>query len=69
LPPERGLFNDLFPEGGVYVLPPERGLLNDLPPEGGLVRLRLNMDVDPSLTPEERKRPVLGAPIPANVLP
>jgi hypothetical protein len=66
LPPE-GAVNDLPLEGALNVLPPD-GALNDLPPEGvlnvllpegGLILFRLKIDVDPFLTPEERKRPVL----------
>ena len=76
LPPE-GALNDLPPDGALNVLPPDggatdlppEGTLNVLPPDGGLILFRLKIDVEPFLTPGERKCPALGAPIPANVLP
>jgi len=63
-----GVLNDLPAEGVLKDLPPD-GALNDLPAEGGLILFRLKIDVDPFLTPGERKCPLLGAPMPANVLP
>jgi hypothetical protein len=66
LPPDGGL-GELLPDGALNDLPPE-GALNDLPPEGapidfplegGLILLRLKIDLDPFLTPEEIKFPFL----------
>ena len=66
--PPCGALKDLAPEGDLNVLPPDGGR-NDLLPEGGLILFRLKIDLELFLTPGERKCPVLGAPIPANVLP